>query len=140
MYHKWMTKHDHENKPAGMRLDKWLWCARFFKTRGLAADAIRNGRVSVNEERAKHAKYIETGAELSIHTPPFQYHITVVALSASRKSAADAALLYTETRESIARRETQAAQLRLDAALTPGTRGRPSKRERRQLISFKNRR
>ena len=139
MYYAMMPKHDHANMPSGMRLDKWLWCARFFKTRTLAADAVRNGRILVNSARTKPAKLIAAGTRISISKVPYRFDITVASLSGNRKSAADAASLFTESPESIALREQMEAQLQLDTVLAPGTRGRPTKRERRALTYFKNR-
>jgi len=121
----------------GMRLDKWLWCARFYKTRVLATDAIRIGRVLVNEARVKPSKVVHAGDHLRISKAPYQYDVIVTALSPSRKSPATAALLYCESRTSVERREQLASQLKLDASPTPRTRGRPTKRDRRALMEFK---
>lgn len=131
-----MPKLDSETD-AGMRLDKWLWCARFFKTRALATDAIRIGRVQVNEARVKPSKVIHAGDQLRISKAPYQYDLTVTALVTSRKSPAAAALLYHESRTSIERRAQLASQLKVGASLIPHTRGRPTKRDRRALMEFK---
>ena len=139
MYYAMMPKHNDEETGSGMRLDKWLWCARFFKTRSLAADAIRNGRILVNDEKAKPAKIIDAGARLRISKGPWRFDVTVTSLSNARKSAAKATMLYMESRESVAQREQMASQLKLDAVLAPKTRGRPTKHERRALVEFKNR-
>ena len=126
-------------KPAdNMRLDKWLWCARFYKTRGLAADAINSGKVSVNNIRAKRAKLIHTDDQISIHRTPYRFDITVLALATARRSAVLAALLYEESRESISTREKLAVQLKADMAMFPRSKGRPTKRSRRELIRFKS--
>ena len=139
MYYAMMPKHECEDvKSSGMRLDKWLWCARFFKTRSQAADAIRNGRILVNEEKPKPSKYIDSGYHIRISKGPYRFHITVTTLAGNRKSAVDAALLFTENPESIAEREKTAAQLKLDAVISSRTKGRPTKRERRVLMDFKN--
>lgn len=122
-----------------MRLDKWLWCARFFKTRSLAATAIRTGKVHVDGERPKPAKVIATGAELAIRRGPFEYRIRVLALAHNRLSAAAAQTLYVEDEESIAARDQLAIELKADAALQPHVRGRPTKRQRRQLLEFQRR-
>lgn len=124
---------------SGMRLDKWLWCARFFKTRSQAAAAIKTGRILVNAERSKPSKLIHAGSRIRISKGPYRFDITVTALAVTRKSAADAALLFTESPESIAEREQSAARLKLDAVIAPRSKGRPTKRERRVLIDFKNR-
>jgi len=134
-----MPKHDDNEVTSGMRLDKWLWCARFYKTRTLAADAVRNGRVLVKDARVKPSKLITPGARIRISKTPYRFDILVTALSGNRKSAADAALLFTESRESVALREQLASQLKLDALLYPGTNGRPTKHERRALMDFKKR-
>ena len=139
MYYAMMPKHDSEAITSGMRLDKWLWCARFFKTRSQAADAIRNGRILVNEEKPKPSKLINAGSRLMVSKGPYRFDITVTALAGNRKSAADAALLFTESPESIAEREKTAARLKLDAVISPRTKSRPTKRERRVLMDFKNR-
>ena len=129
---------ENTEEPAGcMRLDKWLWCTRFYKTRGLAADAIKGGKVSVNSARAKPAKLIYKGDEISIRRGPYRFDITVSALATTRRSAVEAALLYTENQESIKARGKITAQLRADMAMFPTTKGRPTKRARRELIRFK---
>lgn len=120
-----------------MRLDKWLWCARFYKTRGLAAEAIKGGKITLNGERAKPSKTVEPGSRLTIRRGPYTYDIEILTLAKARKSAAEAILLYRESAESIEQRETLAAQLKLAAMHTPGTDGRPTKRDRRTLIRFK---
>ena len=134
-----MPKYDCANPDAGMRLDKWLWCARFYKTRSLASNAIRCGRVLVNEIKPKPSKLITSGEHIRISKGPYRYDITVTALSASRKSAADTCLLFTESAESVMERETTAARLKIEAMASPRTKGRPTKRERRALLGFKNR-
>ena len=139
MYYAMMPKHDSEARTSGMRLDKWLWCARFFKTRSQAADAIRNGRILICEEKPKPSKLIDAGSRIRISKGPCRFEITVRALAGNRKSAADAALLFTESPESIAEREMTATRLKLDAVIFPRARGRPTKRERRILMDFKNR-
>src|SRR5512144_2080131 len=95
-----------------MRLDKWLWAARFFKTRTLAVEAITGGRVSVNDDRAKPAKEIKVGDKLAIRRPPFEHVVVVKALSDKRGSATIAAALFEETEESRARRTVLAAEMK----------------------------
>src|SRR5512140_415552 len=114
---------------APVRLDKWLWAARFFKTRTLAVEAIEGGRVSVNGERAKPAKAVKVGDELSIRRPPFEFHVVVRALSERRGPAAEAATLFEETAESRARRATLAAEMK--ALPQPRFPGRPTQKTRR---------
>jgi len=112
-----------------MRLDKWLWAARFFKTRTLAVEAIAGGRVSVNGDRAKPAKELKVGDALAIRRAPFEHAIVVKALSDKRGSAAIAATLYDETAESRARRAAIAAEMK--SLPQPRFKGRPTKKTRR---------
>lgn len=119
-----------------MRLDKWLWGARFFKTRNQARDAIRNGRVREGGQRIKPSRSIRPGDRLDIRRGPFTHTVTVMNLTDRRLPAADAIKLYTEDRDSIERREQLALQLRTDKAGVPRPRGRPDKRKRRELIRF----
>lgn len=120
-----------------LRLDKWLWAARFFKTRALAVEAIDKHRVSVNGAPAKPARELKTGDTLAITIGPVTRDVVVLALSAVRGPAPQAALLYAETPESVTRREAQAQQRRLapEPALTL-TDGRPTKRDRRQMAEW----
>lgn len=134
-----MPRKTQSSRDAGsnsMRLDKWLWCARFFKTRALAATAIKTGKVHVSAERAKPGKTIMTGANLSIRRGPYEYRITVIALPHGRLGATEARQLYEEDAGSIATREQLALQLKADAISQPRLHGRPTKRERRQLLNF----
>ena len=126
-----------EIETRGMRLDKWLWCARFYKTRAIAADAIKAGKITLNGERAKPSRMVEPGASMIIKRGPYLYDIEILLLSKSRKSATEAMLLYQETQDSIKKREIVSAQLKLDAMNTPRIDGRPTKRNRRQIIRFK---
>ena len=112
-----------------MRLDKWLWAARFFKTRTLAVEAIEGGRVSVNGERAKPAKELKVGDAVSIRRPPFEFAIAVKGLSDKRGPATIAATLYAETDESRARRAVLAAEMK--SLPQPRFKGRPTKKTRR---------
>ena len=119
-----------------MRLDKWLWCARFFKTRALAATAIKGNKIRVNDNPSKAAKTIPVGDKLEIRKPPFKFQITVLKLSPNRLSATGAAELYQETEESIEARELLSKQIRAESASFARTRGRPTKRDRRHIIRF----
>ena len=112
-----------------MRLDKWLWAARFFKTRALAVRAIEAGHVSVNGERPKPAKALRVGDEVVVRRPPFEHTVAVKALAETRGSAAIAATLYEESEESRARRTALAAQMKTVPA--PRFKGRPTKKTRR---------
>lgn len=120
-----------------MRIDKWLWTARFFKTRSLAADAIAGGKVKVNGERAKPAKTLRAGDSLCIHIGPYEHVVRVRGFSERRGPASEAALLYEEDAESRTARLALAAQLSAERALYPRDPGRPNKRDRRLLIRFK---
>ena len=114
-----------------MRLDKWLWAARFFKTRTLAAESIVAGHVSVNDERAKPAKALRVGDQVVIRKPPFEHCVVVKGLSEQRGSATVAATLFEETAESRARRAMLGAEMKSMAAHTPRFKGRPTKKTRR---------
>jgi ribosome-associated heat shock protein Hsp15 len=119
---------------ASLRLDKYLWAARFFKTRGLAAEAIDAGRVRVNGERAKPAKTVKPGDTLDVRRPPYEHIVKVLAVSDRRGPAAEAQTLYEETLESRAKRELVAAELK--ALPPPVFKGRPTKKDRRTLVRF----
>jgi len=121
-----------------VRLDKWLWAARFFKTRGLAADAIDGGKVDVNGARAKRAKLVQVGDEVRVRQTPFEHVIHIRGLSERRGPASVASTLYEETRESKARRETLATQIR-SMPSDEWESGRPTKRDRREIDRFRGR-
>lgn len=121
-----------------VRLDKWLWAARFFKTRSLAVDAIDGGKVQVNDERVKRARLVQAGDQLRIRQGPYELRVVVRAVSERRGSAAIAATLYEEHAESKAAREALALQMRAQAAHFRYDEGRPSKKERRDLERFRN--
>ena len=132
-----MKTEPERNEIATMRLDKWLWCARFYKTRGQATDAIKGGKILVNEEKPKPSRTIHAGTRIKIRRAPYQFDITIMSLANSRKSAREAALLYKETEESTRKRLEISAQLKIDAMNNPRTFGRPTKRNRRHIIRFK---
>jgi len=117
-----------------MRVDKWLWCARFYKTRALAVEAIESGRVHVNDERAKPAKDLKPGDRLSVRRPPFEQVIVVRAMSERRGPATEAQQLYEETAESRVRREALAAELKANPP--PVLKGRPTKKARRTYEEY----
>jgi ribosome-associated heat shock protein Hsp15 len=120
-----------------MRLDKWLWAARFFKTRQLAIEAINGGKVHVNGHRAKPGKDIGVGTHLTITKESYAWDITVAALQSQRRPAAEAALLFTETAESQAKRQEELARRREEREQGIPAEGRPNKRERRLIHRFK---
>lgn len=119
-----------------MRLDKWLWAARFFKTRTLATDAVDGGRVHLNGQRSKPSREVHPGDRLEISKEDSRWHITVRALSEQRGPAVEAQKLYEESEESRQRREIQREQHKLMADPARDLQGRPTKRDRRQLHSF----
>ena len=120
-----------------MRLDKWLWAARFFKTRGLAADEIGRGRVNVNEQLAKASRELKPGDLVQIRQGPVQRVVKVLTLSAQRGPATQAQALYEETPESLAARTLAAEQRRLAAEPADSIeQGRPTKRNRRTLADW----
>ncbi|SEI56481.1 heat shock protein Hsp15 [Azotobacter beijerinckii] len=119
-----------------VRLDKWLWAARFYKTRALAKEAIEGGKVHCRGERCKPSKEPKVGEELTLRAGFDERTVVIRALSAVRRGAPEAQLLYEETAESRVRREAAAA-LRKAGALGLETSGRPSKKQRRQLFQFR---
>ncbi len=122
-----------------LRLDKWLWAARFFKTRSIAAKAVSGGKVLVGGNRAKPAKLIQIGDELTVQRGLFRYAITVERLSDKRRPAAEARQMYRESDESIRKREQLVAKLKAEGMSGPriGRTVRPTKKQRRQIISLK---
>jgi ribosome-associated heat shock protein Hsp15 len=118
------------------RLDKWLWAARFFKTRGLAVDAIDGGKVRVDGLRAKASKELKLGAEVRVTRPDGEWTVIVRALSVQRRSAPEAALLYEETAGSRTRREAVAERRRAEFGDRERGAGRPTKRDRRLIHRF----
>ena len=125
-----MTQHKHDN---GVRLDRWLWAARFFKTRAEAVEAVRAGHVLLNDYRTRSAKTVRCNDRLRIRRKTAVYHITIQQLIDKRVSAAIAAQTYVEDPDSIERREALRQQLRLQPQPVRQSRGRPDKKERRQL-------
>ena len=120
-----------------LRLDVWLWAARFFKTRADASEAIAGGKVLVGEARAKRAKPLRVGDHLRIRKGPYDFHITVRGLSARRLSAVAAAALFEEDAAGKKAREHLAEQLRIAPSLSYEGKGRPTKRDRRELDRLK---
>jgi len=121
-----------------LRLDKWLWAARFFKTRNAAKAAIDGGKVHCAGQRVKVAKEIAVGDVLTIRQGFDKREVRITALSAQRRGAADAALLYEETPASLAAREQKAAERKAGAAGFKPADHKPSKKERRQLRRFRS--
>ena len=121
-----------------VRLDKWLWAARFYKTRALAVEAVIGGHVHVNGQRVKPSRDVHIGDELKISKTPYVFVISVRALSAKRGSATIAQTLYKENADSMQQREQLHEQRKLLAAANPQPARRPDKRERRKIIRFVN--
>ena len=118
-----------------LRIDKWLWAARFFKTRALAVEAVESGKVTLNEARVKPAKTIAAGDRLDIRIEQYHFDVEVLALSNKRGPAAEAQKLYRESDESRARRAVIAEQNK--ALPLPTFKGRPTKRDRRVIERFR---
>jgi ribosome-associated heat shock protein Hsp15 len=121
-----------------VRFDKWLWAARFFKTRTLAAQAIDAGQARLRDERVKPAHAVRVGDIVVVRRDGLAWEVEVLGLSDRRGGAADAALLYRETPASLATREEIVAQRRAERASAPRHPGRPTKKERRKLEDFLN--
>ncbi len=122
----------------GTRIDKWLWAARFFKTRSLATDAVNGGKVKLNGTACKPAREIKTGDNLDISNAETRWQVRVIALSEKRGPATEARQLYEESAESIAAREAE--QMRRKFTLEPSAEihGRPTKRDRRNIDRFRH--
>ncbi len=122
-----------------IRIDKWLWTARFFKTRKLASEAVSGGKVHINGQRCKPAKEVSPGMELTITKDQFQWDLTVIAINSHRRPAKEAVLLYKEDSESFNKRQQQIIQQKEQRALTPHCERehRPNKKQRRQIHRFK---
>ena len=119
------------------RLDKWLWAARFYRTRALAAEDIERGRVAVNEQVAKASRELHEGDVVELRQPRSVRTFVVRALSRQRGPASEAQALYAETAESVARREREAAERKLHRVPALAiAQGRPTKRDRRQLADW----
>jgi ribosome-associated heat shock protein Hsp15 len=131
---------DREEGPDKVRLDKWLWAARFFKTRALAAEAVEGGKVQLNGDRPKRARPLQVGDELRIRLGPYEHIVAVRALSDRRGPATQAAALYQETEASRSAREALAIQLKSLHSLFGPEKGRPTKKDRREIERLKGRR
>ena len=125
------------NEP--IRIDKWLWNARFFKTRSLAAEAITGGKIDVNGARTKPSRIMHIGDQLSIRRGPYEWTVVVKGIAKLRGPASEAQLLYEETEESIRKREMASAQLKLERPPEFHSPGRPSKKDRRAVLRFTKR-
>ena len=125
-----------EAQDSKCRLDKWLWAARFFKTRSLAADAVDGGKVRVDSERAKPAKEVKIGMIVTIRNKDFEFECEVNRISNIRSGAPEAALLYAETNASKQKRDNAKITREADHAVRDRGVGRPTKRQMREIKKF----
>ncbi len=119
--------------PTTVRIDKWLWAARFFKTRSLASAALENGKVRIGDERVKPSRNLKIGELLQIDNGSTEWEVQVLALSDQRGPATVAQLLYAETTQSVANRQIDAERKKYFREPAANLKGRPTKRDRRQL-------
>jgi len=122
---------------SGIRLDRWLWAARFYKTRSLAAAAIDGGKVQLNGTRVKRSNLVHVGDTVRVRKPPYETTVEIVELSEHRGPAKVAQTLYRETDESVAAREQLRTQLKLQPNVAFEGKGRPTKKDRREIDRFK---
>lgn len=119
------------------RLDKWLWCARLFKTRGLAGEAVKSGRVSVNGARAKPARMVRIGDQVDVRRPPYEYQLKVTGIAAQRASASRVGALYLESDQGRAQREALSLSIKASAIIEDRAGGKLTKKERRERDKLK---
>jgi ribosome-associated heat shock protein Hsp15 len=122
----------------GVRLDKWLWAARFYKTRSIARNMVDGGKVHYNGQRSKPSKIVELGAVITLRQGHDEKTVVIEKISAQRRGAPEAQTLYKETDESIAKREENNTKRKLNALHSPSPERRPDKKQRRDLIKFKH--
>lgn len=128
---------NNEQQALKVRLDKWLWAARFYKTRAISKEMINGGKVHYNGQRTKSSKYAEIGATIRLRQGYDEKEIVIVKLSEQRQKGLIAQTLYQETPQSIAKRETYAEQRRLNILHNPAPEQKPDKKQRRQIMRFK---
>lgn len=121
-----------------VRLDKWLWAARFYKTRSLAQQMVQGGKVRYNGQRCKPSRSVEVGAEIRLTQSHIEKSVIVVALSGTRRSAPEAQALYRETAESEQKRQQQATQMQLARMSRHAPDHKPDKKQRRTLLDLKS--
>lgn len=129
-----MLEASEENR---LRLDKWLWAARFYKTRTIAAEAVNGGKVQVNGERVKSSRRVQPGDRLDIRRGHYAYSVTITSIAAQRRSAQEAQEMYVESAESLEARSIMQLRLKAEPLHTGKADHRPNKRERRQLLKMK---
>lgn len=133
-----MKQHNADHNENEVRLDKWLWAARFYKTRSLAKAMIEGGKVHYNGQRAKTSKLVEIGALIKLRQGSDEKEVKVILLSNQRRGAPEAQLLYQETETSITTREKIVFARKANALSMPHPDRRPTKKERRELVNFKH--
>ncbi|KEA51690.1 MULTISPECIES: ribosome-associated heat shock protein Hsp15 [Mangrovibacter] len=126
-----------EKSAEGVRLDKWLWAARFYKTRAIAREMVEGGKVHYNSQRSKPSKIVELDASLVIRQGNDQRTVIIKGITDKRGPAIQAATLYEETQESIEKRENIALARKMNSLTMPHPERRPDKKERRDLMKFK---
>jgi len=132
------TDNERSDTHTKIRLDKWLWAARFYKTRSIAKDMIDGGKVHYEGHRVKASKEVSLGAQIRLRQGFDEKTVVVLSLSDRRGNASIAATLYEETQESIEKRQLASAQRKAMNAAAPGTESRPNKKQRRQINQFKS--
>ena len=132
------NKHSQADEPEAVRLDKWLWAARFYKTRSIAREMVQGGKVHYNEQRSKASKHVELGAKITLSQSNEEKTVIIERISGHRRGAPEAQTLYSETAKSIAKREKNAEDRKNNAFFSPAPDRKPDKKQRRQIIQFKN--
>jgi ribosome-associated heat shock protein Hsp15 len=127
-----------EKASEGIRLDKWLWAARFYKTRAVAREMIEGGKVHYNGQRSKPSKIVELNAMLTLRQGNDERTVKVLGITEQRRPATEATLLYEETTESVEKREKMALARKMNSLTMPHPDRRPDKKERRDLMKFKH--
>nr|WP_086938379.1 ribosome-associated heat shock protein Hsp15 [Thaumasiovibrio occultus] len=127
-----------DNTPTAVRLDKWLWAARFYKTRSIARTMVDGGKVHYNNQRAKPSKMVELGAEIRLRQGSDEKTVVIEKISDTRRGAPEAQTLYRETDDSVAQREKNAQLRKMNALGNPSPDKRPDKKQRRDIIRFKS--
>ncbi|KFC77356.1 ribosome-associated heat shock protein Hsp15 [Buttiauxella agrestis] len=127
-----------EKASEGVRLDKWLWAARFYKTRAIAREMVEGGKVHYNGQRSKPSKLVELNAMLTLRQGNDEKTVKILAVTEQRRPATDASQLYEETAESITKREKVSLARKMNALTMPHPDRRPDKKERRDLMKFKH--
>lgn len=131
-----MAKKEQQQIESSQRIDKWLWAARFYKTRSLAVEAVNGGKVHLNNHRVKPSKSVKPSDTITLSKPPYEHTIVVLGLCAQRRPASEAQQLYQETEESLAKRQLLREQLKNEPLGFRHDNGRPTKRDRRHIIKF----